>query len=172
MSLTFENPWFLWLLLLAIPVVITGLRWLRTMSLARAISAIIARVAVLALISFILAGAAAVRTSDKLAVIVVVDVSESVTQLGEEFAELTRAGDRIRPSRAIREFIDTLVEARDRDDLLGLVIFDGGSLAMVLPTSIDAMEFNIARSIAPGSDIAAALRFAETLFPQIGRAHV
>lgn len=165
MSLTFEQPAFLWLLLLAVPVIATGLVWLGSMSRARAVSAIIARVGVLTLITLILAGTAAVRTTNKLAVVLVVDVSESVTRLSEEFSQLTQAGERVRPSRAIRAFIDEIAAGRSTEDLLGLVVFDGASLAVALPTSLDSAEFNITRSMAAGSDIAGALRFAETLFP-------
>jgi Ca-activated chloride channel family protein len=165
-SLTFEQPWFLLLLALAIPVAISGLAWLGgSMSRARAITAIVARAGVLTLVTLMLAGATAVRTTDRLAVVVVVDVSESVTQLGEEFTQLMQGQQRVRPSRAIRSFIDRVAAGRGRNDLLGVVVFDGSALAVALPTALDTAEFNIARSMSPGSDIAGALRLAESLFP-------
>ncbi|MEM1424420.1 MAG: hypothetical protein AAGH64_10505, partial [Planctomycetota bacterium] len=85
MGLTFADP--LWLLLIALvaPVVWAGLRWRHAMSVARAWACVGTRSVLVALVAMILAGAASVRTTDRMAVIAVVDVSESVRTFGDRF---------------------------------------------------------------------------------------
>ena len=80
--LHFEEPSRLWLMLAAIPMAWVGLRWLGAMSGLRRASAVIARVALVGLLAALLAGASTIKTTDKLAVVGVVDVSGSVRAYG------------------------------------------------------------------------------------------
>src|SRR5690606_9941210 len=131
-SLTFENPWWLLVILLAAPALVTGLRWFGTMSRLRAWSAIVLRSILLALIASILAGASAVRTTDRLAVIAVVDVSDSVRQFAAAGSGGAIQGA---PSEALRQWILDAINdpARGPDDLLGVVVFDGDAVAAAMP---------------------------------------
>jgi len=167
------------LVLLAIPLSLVGLRWLRTMSRARAVSVVVARSLLIALIAMSLAGAARVRTSDRLAVIAVIDVSGSVKQFAD-FGK-TSDGRRRTPTQAIRDWLERAAGDRGRDDLLGVVVFDGDSLALATPsppssrTNADSSlgwrleDLPLDLSMAQGTDIAEALRYAAALLPPDAR---
>ena len=155
------------LVLLAIPVVYTGLRWFHTMSRVRAWTAVIARSILIALIAGILAGAAAVQRTDRLAVIAVVDVSDSMRTFASEFGEMGPgpAGTTRQWPVAIREWLERASAKRGPDDLLGVVAFDGAAIAVATPTVAPLTGVSVDYQIAQGTDIAGALRFAEALFP-------
>lgn len=155
------------LVLLAIPVVYTGLRWFHTMSRVRAWTAVIARSVLIALIAGILAGAAAVQHTDRLAVIAVVDVSDSMRTFASEFGDMGPGpGGATRPwTVAIRQWLEQASAKRGPDDLLGVVAFDGSAIAVATPTSAPLHDVSVDYHISQGTDIADALRFAEALFP-------
>jgi uncharacterized membrane protein len=179
-SLTFENPWWLLVMLLALPVLYTGLRWLGgTMSRARAWSAVLLRTALLAIIASILAGASAVRTTDRLAVIALVDVSESVRQFTSRGSGGSVNGA---PLESLRNWILAALRdpARRPDDLLGVVVFDGQAIAAATPRPIgpdddvdpnapvasgSARDFTLDWTISEGTNIGQALRLAGAMFP-------
>lgn len=177
MPVTFEQPLWLLLALLAIPAGVVGLAWFTAMSRARAWSAVIARSVLLILLAMMLAGASAVRTSDRLAVIAVVDVSESVRQFAE--FEESGSGQPIAPAVVLRQWIERAASAgaRGPDDLLGVVVFDGAAAAAMLPRPAKASsprdaasaggptDFSLDERFADGTNIDRALRFAAALFP-------
>ena len=166
--LTFSNPALLALALLAVPMVVLGLRWFGTMSRARAIASVTLRAVLFALLAMMLAGAAAVRESDRLAVVAVVDVSDSVRAFapptpGEPLESPDRSLDYL---DAVQAFLTQAGLAKRPDDLLGVVAFDGEALALLTPTPGDPVRLELDARINPaGTDLAAALRFAEALFP-------
>ena len=167
----------MWLALiaLAIPAGWLGLRLFRSMSRARAISAVAARGILIALLASALAGAAHVQRSDRLAVIAVIDVSDSVRLFGDA---PSRDGAGPRDSLdAARDWLERVADARRPDDLLGVVIFGADSLALATPappgvrqgadawTGWTARDLPLDIALAEGTDIADALRFASALFP-------
>ncbi|MEX2219048.1 MAG: VWA domain-containing protein [Phycisphaerales bacterium] len=163
MSVTFEHPAWLLLILLAIPIAWAGLRWFSSMSRARRLSAVLLRVTVIALVSAMLAGASSIRRTDRIAVIGVVDVSSSVRM----FAALGPDADG-KPRDPLRLAQDLFARAaldRGPDDLLGLVVFDGRSLAVAAPTRGDIADRTLDFRMAEGTDIASALRYAAALIP-------
>jgi uncharacterized membrane protein len=164
---TFNQPLFLLLTLLIVPAAILGVRWFATMSRARAWSAIIIRAILLALLSAILAGASAVRSRDRVAVIAVIDVSQSVRQLADEFADMgtDAMGKRRRWNDAVRTWLERAAVGRKPDDLMGLVVFDGSAIAAAAPTTGPLTDFSLDWTLAEGTDIGAALRLAEAMFP-------
>jgi len=164
---TFQNPVFLLLVLLVIPVAWSGLRWFSTMSRARAWSAIIARSILLALLSAMLAGAASVRSRDRVGVIAVVDVSDSVRKLADEFADMgaDAAGKRRRWNDAVRLWLERASVGRKPDDLMGLVVFDGSAIAAAAPSTEPLTDYSLDWTMTEGSDIGAAVRLAEAMFP-------
>jgi uncharacterized membrane protein len=83
MSLHLDQPVFLWLLALAVPVVLLGRGRMVGLDTVRRYSAIGLRLLVLLLIVLILAGLHTVRTHDDLTVVAVVDESESVRRLAK-----------------------------------------------------------------------------------------
>lgn len=175
MPLTFEQPWWLLVALLSVPAAVMGLRWFSAMSRPRAWSAVIARSVLLALLAAALAGASAVHSTDRLAVIAVVDVSDSAKQ----YASLASAEDgrRLAYAKAVKRWLEAAAtsSARSGEDLFGAVVFDGASAAVMLPRVVrgsgeaDAAEwwkdFSLDFSLAEGSNIGGALRFASAMFP-------
>lgn len=175
---TFEQPWWLLLALLALPVIVSGMISLRSMSRVRAWSVVLLRSLLIALVACMLAGASTVRRTDRLAVIAVVDVSESVRQLAE-FKEAA-SGKRIAAEEALRAYVAAAARAgaRGPDDLLGVVAFDGSAIAASLPRPVvttrsndgqasagSATDFTLDYRLQEGTDIEAALRLAAAMFP-------
>lgn len=161
MRLALDDPRWLALALLAIPLAIIGLRWFATMSAARRWSAVLLRLAFLATVALLLAGLSSVRSSNRLAVIAVLDVSESVRLFG-------RAPDQAVPSAidAARDYLQRATRNRGPEDLLGLVVFDGRALAVITPSAAaDLSGRTLDLRGAPGTDIAAALRLAAAMVP-------
>ena len=82
MSFRLDHPAYLALLLLAVPVVVLGMRRLTTLESVRRWLAIGLRLAVLLLLVLILAGLRTQRTHDDLTVMAVVDQSPSMRVFG------------------------------------------------------------------------------------------
>ncbi len=177
MGLSFAQPVWLLLALIAIPLGVIGLRWMRTMSAARAWSAVIARSLLIALVAAMLAGTAAVRRTERLAVIAVVDVSGSV----RHFADLGREPDG-RPRQAtsaIRDWLQHAIHeslrsgARPNEDLFGAVVFDGAAVAVLAPRPISTLgadargvqDIPLDLRLSEGTNIEDALRLAAAMIP-------
>lgn len=159
MNLHFEEPGRLWLLLLILPMGWAGLRWFSAMTGPRRASAIALRVLLFALLAALLAGASAVRTTDKLAVVGVIDASGSVSGFGAG-----RAGDADGPARAWSFFTQAARKAGP-DDLTGAVLFDGSAAGIATP-SRDPLPPDLPDPpLQPGTDIARALRLAAAMIP-------
>ncbi|MCL4221767.1 MAG: VWA domain-containing protein [Phycisphaerales bacterium] len=156
MSLSFENPSLLFLLLLALPLAMVGARWFRAMIPLRRASAVGARVVLIGLIVGMLAGARRVRETESLATIAVIDLSESVLRFGDLGPD---------PVGAMRAFLRQGLQGRGPDDLLGLVVFDGRAIAAAVPSRADVLERSLESPGVEGTDIAAALRYAAALLP-------
>lgn len=169
MGLTFEQPWWLLTALIGVPIAwIAVRRFPLAMGRARMVSAIVARCVLLALLALALAGASGVRTSDRLAVVAVVDVSDSIRAFADRFADLSQAGDgeeRLSWSDAIERYLREAIGGRTPEDLFGMVVFDGRSLAVAVPSSAPFDGLTVDYRLSEGSDLEGALRFANLLFP-------
>ncbi|MBX3357135.1 MAG: VWA domain-containing protein [Phycisphaeraceae bacterium] len=166
MSIRFDQPVWLLLLALSVPVAVIGVRWLTGMSPVRRATAIVARVVLVALVSAMLAGATAVRTTERLAVVAVVDVSGSVRRLADQAGTgEVGSGDGRRALEAVRHFLEAAAADRKPDDLLGIVVFDSSAVAVATPTRADVLQRSLDVSTGEGSNIGEALRFAAALFP-------
>lgn len=167
MSVTFAHPVWLLLALAALPCIWTVWKWFGSMSRARALSAAAARASLLALLAMALAGAASVRRSDRVAVIGVVDVSDSVRQYADAFADLPAdaSGRRARVSEVIQDWLSRTAEQRSPDDAIGLVTFAGDAAAVTIPTSERSVDFPMDVRLREGTNIERSLRFAQGLFP-------
>ncbi len=171
MGLTFADPLWLLLALCVAPIVWVGLRWKHAMSVSRAWTCVATRSVLVALVAMILAGAASVRQTDRVAVIALVDVSESVRTFGNRFGEFG-VDDRGQPlgwAGAINRWLETIDEGRGPDDLFGVVVFDGGQVAVATPRTGPLTGSSLDFSAGSGTDIGGALRFAEALFPPDAR---
>ena len=126
MNLRLEHANWLYLMLLLVPLAIVAVRMFRTMAVGRLWLAILLRGLVLACAALLLAGATIIRTSNKLAVVAVVDVSGSVR-------ELAPRGGVKDIDRRIREFLATAGASRSNEDLFSVVLFDGAVVPLGVP---------------------------------------
>lgn len=163
MTIGFDHPGWLWAAPAAVPLLWLTARWFASMSAARRWSAVILRALLVTLLAGILAGASAVRRTDRVAVIGVLDVSGSVRRFAD--GGTGPDGTPISAIEAARRFFAAAIPQREPDDLFGLVAFDGRSLAIAAPTRGDPTDRSLDVSMAEGTDIAAALRYAAALVP-------
>ena len=163
MSLTFEEPaWLLWLAL--VPVFTwMGLHYFSAMSRARRWSAVVARTVLIGLLLGMLAGASAVRTTNRLAVVAIVDVSDSVRLFGPR--KIIAGGVEVRPIEQVREWLQATLADRGGDELAGLVLFDGRAIGVASPSLGDPLTRWADLERAEGSDLGAAIRLGASLIP-------
>ncbi|GIW74612.1 MAG: VWA domain-containing protein [Phycisphaerales bacterium] len=159
-SIGFDNPMWLGVALVALPLALLAIRAFRTMSPIRRITAAVVRVALYALLGLALAGASAIRPNDRLAVVVVADVSGSVQRYGP-------AGDGldVPATLAMRRFIEAAGHARGPQDLLGVVAFAHEPMPVLAPTAGPVADRPLPDLGDRGTDIAAALRAAAAMIP-------
>jgi Ca-activated chloride channel family protein len=162
-SLGFDHPERLAAALLVIPFTWVGLRWFAAMAPLRRLSAVVFRTVLVAILAGMLAGVSTIRATDRVAVIGVIDISGSVRRFGD--AGRTPDGRRIDPIEAARRFFETAEKHRRPDDLMGLVVFDGRSIAVATPSPGGVTDRAIDVPMAEGTDIAGALRNAAALIP-------
>ena len=151
MGIAFTDP--LILLLLPVTLALTlvlhiGSR--RRMGTFRRRASLVVRGALLAALTFALAGFQLVLPVDRLATVFVVDLSDSVGQAGR-----TQALDYVRESLA----------AMPRDDLAGIVAFGKDALVERLPAEVRDLDAISSVPIQGATDIGGAMRLAAALFP-------
>jgi Ca-activated chloride channel family protein len=168
-SWVLRDPVWLSVFLVSLPMGLLAWRWFVSMSRVRRGTAVLLRGVLLALLSLVLAGLAWSSRVDRLAVIGVIDVSQSV----QRFAQVGGQAGTDNPSAAIdqtidqaaRRFFASALAQRETDDLLGLVVFDGEAVAVALPTTTDPTERELLGPGGEGTDIASALRLAAAMVP-------
>ncbi|MEM9082353.1 MAG: VWA domain-containing protein [Planctomycetota bacterium] len=174
--LSFAEPWWLAAALLAVPLGVIGLRSFGAMTKWRAWSAVLTRAVLMSLLAMMLAGASAVRTSDRMTVIAVVDVSESVERFASAYAKLQIDGSpedvQLTWKQAVQQWLASATADRGAEDYVGVVVFDGGQLAVATPTRAELDNLALDFKVSTGSDIAAALRYAGAMFPPGGRRRI
>jgi len=163
MQITFDQPVFLGLLLLAIPLIVIGWRTLLGFDALRRIVVLIARTAVIALVAIILAGPRLRQEHDQLTVIGVLDVSDSVRRFAQipDIQDITSASNIER----LRQWFRAATQERGPDDRFGLVVFDGRAIAIAAPTRGDYPDDNLDVTIREGTNIAEAIQLALAMFP-------
>jgi len=139
------------------------LRWCVAMARVRRWSAVVLRAGLLATIAAMLAGASTIQQTSKLAVVGVVDISDSVRRYG--FVGLDDEGKKKSVIDAAERFFRRLDAGRGPDDLLGMVVFGGSSVAIATPTRSSVSERELDIQILEGTDIAGALRLGSALIP-------
>jgi Ca-activated chloride channel family protein len=170
MTFRFEQPLWLWLIAAAVPLALIGYKWFAAMSGGRKASALLFRALLLALLASALAGLSMVRTTNALAVVAVVDVSESVKRFGSVTAPNSAAGAASStvlsdPIERVRDFLAKSTRTRGPEDLLGVVVFDGQAVTIATPSRADVLDRPLDLKLADGSNLADAVRLARTLIP-------
>lgn len=157
---------WLWLVAASIPLAILGFKWFAAMSGPRKASALIFRAVLLALLASALAGLSMVRKTDALAVVAVVDVSDSVRRFGKE--SLGAANSPAVPGdvlERVHDFLARSTRSRGVEDLLGIVVFDGQAVTVATPSRASVLDRPLDFHVADGTNIADAIRLARTLIP-------
>ncbi|MEO1583819.1 MAG: VWA domain-containing protein [Planctomycetota bacterium] len=160
---TLAQPTWLLLALLAIPLGLVLIRYARSMTHIRRWAAALVRLALLAALALLLADASRVDETDRLAVVVLVDASDSIERFGSGGTD--DAGRPIAVREAVRGALRQIEQARGPDDLVGVVAFGGSALAVATPTTADVSDRPLDVSVADGTGIAAAIDFARALLP-------
>lgn len=167
MTLRFDQPEWLWLLLLAIPLIALGLIRLRGEERLRVAVILLARVLLVALIVAAIARPRLVREHDDLTVMALLDVSGSVRRFGDPDSAATPDAAPEQSASALARLRDQLrraAEARRPDDRFGLIVFDGQSAVVAAPRRGDSID-DVDVTMAEGTDIAAAIRLGLAMFP-------
>lgn len=157
MELRLEQPGWLWLVVVLVPMVIIALWWFATMSSARRWSAIVFRTALVLLLAAALGELGKVQRSDSLAVVAVVDTSDSVRRLGPQAGTLTL--------EKIQSQIQALEGARGSEDLLGIVAFDSQARTVSLPRAVKGAARPLDGGDGKGTNIQRAIEHAAALLP-------
>lgn len=173
MPLRFDQPEYLWLLLLAVPVIWLGMRSLATLDRVRRWTAIALRVLVLTVLALMLAGAQAVRWHTDLSVVVVMDESESVRRFARPVAlpGTPEASEASPPTEApsieswMRSWVAEASREHHLDDKLAWIGFDGRPTVRAMPGPIAPLDTGTIDVPREGSDTAAALALSVALFP-------
>ncbi len=174
MLIRFDHPEYLWLLLIAAPVVWLGMRSLAALEPARRWTAIGLRLAVLAALVLMLAGLQTVQTHDDLTVIAVVDQSESVRRFAQAPTASGDSEDQGPGNQDYQQWALSFLKEASSDrrggDKLGLVTYDGKSTVRALPSEAADLESGTIDQPTEGTDTASAIRSAIALYtPDAGQ---
>ena len=157
------RPWWLLIALLALPSAWIAWRWFGSMARSRRASAVFTRAVLLGLMAAALAGASAERDARSVAVVAVVDLSESVTrgaQLGVD-----PAGQPIAVRDAVRGFLARAERSRDVDDRLGVVVAGERAVVAQAPTRVGELDPTLTPAGAAATDLASAIDLAAAMLP-------
>lgn len=159
-QLAFDNAWWLLLALLALPMGALALAGFRTMARLRRGSAALFRFVLFALCALALAGTSTVRENDRMAVVVVADVSASVQRYG-----VSAEGFGGAPALAMRGFVEAAAASRGPGDLLGVLAFAQTVAPVSAPTAGPVADRAMPELGEAGTDIAQALNAAAAMIP-------
>ncbi|HYO43195.1 MAG TPA: VWA domain-containing protein [Candidatus Limnocylindrales bacterium] len=151
MGVTFDAPLALLLLIPLLAIVVAlHLTSRRRLGIGRRRAALAIRVALLSALVFALAGFQLVLPVDRLSVVYVVDLSDSVGTAGREEA---------------LAYLRESLAAKEDDDIAGIVAFGGDALVERLPSDLAEIDRIASTPVRGATDIGAALRLAGALFP-------
>ncbi len=151
MGISFDAPLALVLLIPLVAIVVAlHLTSRRRLGVGRRRTALAIRITLLSALVFALAGFQLVLPVDRLSVVYVVDLSDSVGTAGREEA---------------LAYVRESLAAKKDDDIAGIVAFGGDALVERLPSDIAEIDRIASTPVRGATDIGAALRLAGALFP-------
>ncbi len=159
-AIGFDNPMLLMVAIAALPLGVIALAAFRSMTQMRRSTAALARLVLFSLIAMALAGASAVRQNDRMAAVIVTDVSGSVERFGPAAEGLSTL-----PAVEMQRFIESAGEARGGEDLLGVVAFSERAAPAFSPTAGPIADRALPELDGASTDIAAALNAAAAMIP-------
>ncbi len=164
MRLYLEEPTWLWLLANAIVMAWAGLMLFQAMAPVRRWVSVLVRVLLVVALVALLGGLAMLRTTDRLAVVAVVDVSGSVQRF---FSERDADGRQLTVREGVRKYLERTLGQRRFDDLAGIVVFDGDAATVTLPSQPPqrVWERDLPSPGVDGTNLAEAVRLASAIIP-------
>lgn len=175
-SIAFDQPWLLLLWpILAVGVALLGLRWLVALDAVRRWTAIVLRLALLAVIVLMLAGLQAVQTRQNLTVFALLDQSESVQRFAEPPAlddspnEAADGENQRSIQRWAQRYLRRASDGKQKDDQFGWLRYDAQPSIEKLPGSGIRLQSGTVDAAREGTDTAAAIRQALPIVPEGGR---
>lgn len=164
MRLYLEEPIWLWMLAGAIVMAWTGLMLFQAMAPVRRWVSVLVRVLLVLAVIGLLGGLAMLRTTDRLAVVAVVDVSGSVQRF---FSERDADGRQLSVRESVRRYLERTLGQRRFDDLAGIVVFDGDAATVTLPSQPPqrVWERDLTSPGVDGTNLAEAVRLASAIIP-------
>ncbi|MHC5025750.1 MAG: VWA domain-containing protein [Planctomycetota bacterium] len=165
MNYVLDHPWMLLGGLVVIPMVGAGWLLLRSTDVVKRIVVLGLRAALMLIIVVLLAGPRAVREDDRMTVVGVLDISDSVRRFA---TPLATADDPEAPILGqLETWFDAATSDRRTGDRAGLVVFDGRSTALRLPdTRPGGADIDVGAQ--PGTNIADAVNLGLSLLPAAG----
>lgn len=160
MNLAFEHPLRLAIALVLLVMVPIGFVACAALSKRRRWVAVVVRCLLMAALVLTLAGLTRIRPTQRLAVVMVADLSSSVLRGGATGPDAALAS-----WDAARGVVDRLSPALGDEDLLGLVVFDGRATPLRIPAASRVSLTGAAPSETEGSRIDRALRLAASMIP-------
>ena len=168
MPFRLDDPQFLWLLGLAVPIVWLGKRSLVSVELDRKWTAISLRLVVLAILVLMLCGFEMVRWHNDLTVVAVVDRSESIDRFATPPKSAIKPETPAKPA-TVGQWVDRWLteswQQRQRSDRLGFITYDGRPTVRSMSSSALDLEGGIIHDPRQGTDSAEAIRAAMAWFP-------
>jgi Mg-chelatase subunit ChlD len=164
MNMILDQPVWMFVSLAGLLAGVIGWRVLRGLPTNRRVMIVSARFASFACIALALAGLQHVTNSDRMTVIAVVDVSGSI----QGYADLGNDDDGfpIRVPSASLGFLSKGALEHLDDDQLGIIAFNGAPSMVASPRSVGLLnDVSFEIPAVDGTDIASALRRAQTLIP-------
>lgn len=163
MNLRFDQPEFLLLAIIGIPIALLGWRWLVALDTLRKTVVTSMRVLLIAALSIMLAGPHTVRQHDDLTVIGILDISGSVAR----FASLPEIPDLGKRSNLdyLRHWFREATQTKTPNDRFGLIVFDGKATVISVPTKGDYLDDDLDLRVLEGTNLAEALELALAMLP-------
>ncbi len=158
MAFRLDEPAWAWALGAIALLTVLGARWLLAMAPFRRVVAVLVRLALAAVLVAALADLRAVRRTDSLCVVAVVDTSGSVRRY-------YRGPEAQTSAQAAEAFLRGATRTRGPDDLLAVVAFDASPVGVrrASRAPIDGLSFDVRTG--EGTNIGEALRLARAMIP-------
>jgi len=162
-NLRFDQPEFLLLAAISVPVALLGWRWLSALDAFRKIVITLMRVLLIAAMAIMLAGPHTVREHDDLTVIGLLDISGSVARFAN-LPEIPELGKRSNLDY-LRHWFRKATQTKTPNDRFGLIVFDGKATVISVPTKGDYLDDDLDIRVLEGTNLAEALDLALAMLP-------
>lgn len=163
MNLRFDQPEFLLLAAVGIPVAILGWRWLSALDTLRKTVVTTLRILLIAALSIMLAGPHTIREHDDITVIGLLDISGSVARFAN-LPDIPELGKKTN-LEYLRHWFRKATQTKTPNDRFGLIVFDGKATVISVPTKGDYLDDDLDIRVLEGTNLAEALDLAIAMLP-------